>query len=42
MNARSEIEKKLKGRVFLGLHVKVMANWQSDAKALTKLGFNQQ
>ena len=42
INARAEIEKKLKGRVFLGLHVKVMPNWQSDAKALTKLGFNQQ
>lgn len=42
INARGEIEKKLKGRVFLGLHVKVMPNWQSDAKALTKLGFNQQ
>jgi len=41
-NARQEIEKKLKGRVFLGLHVKVMPNWQSDAKALSKLGFNQQ
>ncbi|MBU3692778.1 MAG: GTPase Era [Candidatus Nanopelagicaceae bacterium] len=41
-SARQEIEKKLKGRVFLGLHVKVMPNWQSDAKALFKLGFNQQ
>ena len=41
-SARQEIEKKLKGRVFLGLHVKVMPNWQSDAKALSKLGFNQQ
>jgi GTP-binding protein Era len=40
--ARSEIEKKLKGRIFLGLHVKVMPNWQSDAKALSKLGFTQQ
>jgi GTP-binding protein Era len=40
--ARQEIEKKLKGRVFLGLHVKVMPNWQSDAKALSKLGFSQQ
>jgi GTP-binding protein Era len=41
-NARREIEKKLRGRAFLGLHVKVMPNWQSDAKALNKLGFNQQ
>jgi GTP-binding protein Era len=40
--ARSEIEKKLKGKIFLGLHVKVMPNWQSDAKALSKLGFTQQ
>lgn len=42
IDARREIEKKLKGRAFLGLHVKVMPNWQSDAKALTKLGFHQQ
>lgn len=42
MNARREIERKLKGRAFLGLHVKVMPNWQSDAKALRKLGFTQQ
>lgn len=41
MNARREIEKKLKGRVFLGLHVKVIPNWQSDAKALARLGFTQ-
>jgi GTP-binding protein Era len=39
--ARAEIEKKLKAKVFLGLHVKVLPNWQSDAKALTKLGFIQ-
>lgn len=39
--ARAEIEKKLKAKVFLGLHVKVIPNWQSDAKALTKLGFIQ-
>lgn len=41
ISARSEIEKKLAGRVFLGLHVKVMPNWQSDAKALNRLGFSQ-
>jgi GTP-binding protein Era len=40
--ARSEIEKKLRGKIFLGLHVKVMPNWQSDAKALSKLGFTPQ
>ena len=39
--ARAEIEKKLKAKVFLGLHVKVLPNWQSDAKSLTKLGFIQ-
>lgn len=39
--ARGEIEKKLKARIFLGLHVKVMANWQSDSKALLKLGFTR-
>jgi len=39
--ARAEIEKKLKARVFLGLYVKVLANWQSDPKALFKLGFTQ-
>ena len=40
--ARNEIEKKLRGKIFLGLHVKVMPNWQSDAKALSKLGFTRQ
>ncbi len=36
--ARREIERKLGTRVFLGLHVKVMPNWQRDPKALQKLG----
>ncbi len=36
--ARKEIEKKIKAKVFLALHVKVIPNWQSDAKALSKLG----
>lgn len=36
--ARKEIERKLGTRVFLGLHVKVMPNWQRDPKALQKLG----
>lgn len=36
--ARGEIERKLGTRVFLGLHVKVMPNWQRDPKALQKLG----
>lgn len=41
-DARGEIEKKLKARVFLGLHVKVMPNWQGDPKALQRLGFSEQ
>ena len=36
--ARKEIEKKIKAKVFLALHVKVIPNWQSDSKALSKLG----
>ena len=36
--ARKEIEKKVNSKVFLALHVKVIPNWQSDSKALTKLG----
>lgn len=42
MAAREEIEKKLRGKVFLGLHVKVIPNWQSDSKALLRLGFTRQ
>jgi len=40
-DARSEIERKLGARIFLGLHVKVMQNWQGDPKALQRLGFTQ-
>jgi GTP-binding protein Era len=40
-DARSEIERKLEARIFLGLHVKVMQNWQGDPKALQRLGFTQ-
>ena len=40
-DARSEIEKKLSARIFLGLHVKVMQNWQGDPKALQRLGFTE-
>ena len=36
--ARPEIEALLAGRVFLGLHVKVMREWQRDPKALDRLG----
>lgn len=38
-NARAEIERLVKGRIFLGLHVKVSANWQKDPKALGRMGF---
>ena len=40
-DARSEIERKLEARIFLGLHVKVMQNWQGDPKALQRLGFTE-
>ena len=40
-DARGEIEKKLSARIFLGLHVKVMQNWQGDPKALQRLGFTE-
>ena len=40
-DARGEIERKLGARVFLGLHVKVMQNWQGDPKALQRLGFTE-
>jgi GTP-binding protein Era len=37
--ARLEIEKLLGHKVFLGLRVKVAADWQRDPKQLGKLGF---
>ena len=40
--ARGEIERKLGRKIFLSLHVKVIPNWQRDAKALSRLGFIQQ
>jgi len=40
-NARAEIERLVKGRIFLGLHVKVSANWQRDPKALGRMGFTE-
>ena len=40
-NARAEIERLVKGRIFLGLHVKVSANWQKDPKALGRMGFTE-
>jgi len=37
--ARTEIERILDARVFLGLHIKVSKNWQKDSKLLQRLGF---
>lgn len=37
--ARAEIERYLGGKIFLGLQVSVMSNWQSDPKSLERLGF---
>lgn len=37
--ARSEIEKLLSSKCFLGLHVKVSKDWQRDPKLLERLGF---
>lgn len=39
--ARAEIEKVLGSKIFLGLQVSVMPNWQSDPKALERLGIIQ-
>ena len=39
MMARKEIEKLLGRKVYLDLHVRTAKDWQSDPKALTKLGF---
>lgn len=36
--ARSEIERLLNGKVFLGLHVRVTPDWQRDPKALRRFG----
>ncbi|MBU6352674.1 MAG: GTPase Era [Actinomycetales bacterium] len=38
-NARGEIEKIIGTKIFLGLQVSVLPNWQSDPKALERLGF---
>jgi GTPase len=38
-SARAQIEALLGTRVFLDLHVRVAKNWQSDPKALRRLGF---
>ena len=39
--ARAEIERILGSKVFLGLHVSVIPNWQKDAKSLERLGITQ-
>jgi len=39
--ARGEIEKVLGSKIFLGLQVSVIPNWQSDPKALERLGITQ-
>lgn len=39
--ARKEIEKIASQNVFLDLRIKVASDWQSDAKLLHKLGFDQ-
>ena len=39
--ARQEIETFVGGKIFLGLHVKVVKNWQKDTKALKRFGFIQ-
>ena len=39
--ARSEIERILGSKVFLGLQVSVIPNWQKDAKSLERLGITQ-
>ena len=38
--ARTDIERILAARIFLGLHIKVSKEWQRDPKLLEKLGFN--
>ena len=37
--ARVDIENLLNTKVFLGLHIKVSKEWQTDAKLLDRLGF---
>lgn len=38
-NARKEIIKLVGQNVYLDLRIKVLKNWQSDPKALGRLGF---
>ena len=39
VNARKGIEKLLRRKVYLDLHVRTAKDWQSDPKALARLGF---
>ncbi len=41
IRARTDIERILSARVFLGLHIKVSKDWQRDPKLLERLGFNE-
>lgn len=40
--ARSDIERILSARVYLGLHIKVSKDWQRNPKLLERLGFSEQ
>ena len=39
IRARADIERTLAAKIFLGLHIKVSKEWQSDTKLLERLGF---
>ena len=39
IRARSDIERTLGAKIFLGLHIKVSKEWQKDPKLLERLGF---
>ena len=39
IRARSDIERALEAKIFLGLHIKVSKEWQRDPKLLERLGF---
>ena len=39
-NARTEIEKFLGQKIFLGLKVELLKNWSSQAETLKKMGYD--
>ena len=41
IRARTDIERALVAKIFLGLHIKVSKEWQRDARMLDKLGFEE-